>query len=70
MNVGSHIAKMRRMTALRARLDPLVDFELWFWSKLTAGVNMFNATFHLVALNRDDPAFSTIPGVHVVQQPD
>jgi hypothetical protein len=70
MKVISHIDKVRRMTALRKRLDPLADFELWFWSTLTAGVNVFNATLHLIGLTRDDPVFSTIPGVHVVKQPD
>ncbi len=70
MKVTSHIDKVHRLTALRKRLDPLADFELWFWSTLTAGVNVFNATLHLIGLTRDDPVFSTIPGVHVAKQPD
>ena len=70
MKVISHIDKVRRMTALRKRLDPLADFELWFWSTLSAGVNVLNATLHLIGMTRDDPVFSTIPGVHVVKQPD
>jgi len=70
MKVVSHIDKARRIAALRERLDPLGDFELWFWSTLTAGMNVFNAALHIIGLTRDDPVFSTIPGVHVVRQPD
>lgn len=70
MKVISHLDKVRRLVALRQRLDPLADFELWFWTMLTASTNVFNATLHLAGLTRDDPVFSTIPGVHVVQQVD
>lgn len=70
MKIVSHIDKVRRMAALRARLNPLADFELWFWTTLTASTNAYNATLHLTGLTRDDPVFSTIPGVHVVKQPD
>lgn len=70
MKVISHLDKVQRMALLRQRLDPLADFELWFWATLTAGTNVFNATLHLAGLTSDDPVFSTIPGVHVVKQPD
>ncbi len=70
MKVASHVGKVRRMAALRQRLDPLADFEMWYWTTLTAGTNMLNATLHLAGLTRDDPVFSTIPGVHLVRQPD
>ncbi|GAB3627598.1 hypothetical protein PTE30175_02291 [Pandoraea terrae] len=70
MKVISHLDKVHRMAALRARLDPLADFELWFWTTLTASTNVYNVALHLMGITRDDPVFSTIPGVHVVQQPD
>lgn len=70
MKIASHIDKVHRMAALRTRLDPLADFELWFWTTLTASTNIYNATLHLIGLTRDDPVFSTIPGVHVAKQPD
>ncbi|MFM0115216.1 hypothetical protein [Paraburkholderia nemoris] len=70
MKVISHLDKVRRLSALRQHLDPLADFELWFWTTLTASINVFNATLHLTGLTRDDPVFSTIPGVHVVKQAD
>lgn len=70
MKVASHAEKVQRLAALRARLDPLEDFELWYWTSLTAGTNMLNATLHLAGLTSDERVFSTIPGVHLVPQPD
>lgn len=70
MNVASHIDKVGRMADLRTRLDPLRDFELWYWTSLTAGTNMWNATLHLAGLTSEERVFSTIPGVHLVPQPD
>lgn len=70
MRLASHIDKVRRLTALRARLDPIADFELWYWTTLTAGTNLYNATLHALGLTSDEPVFSTIPGVHLVRQAD
>jgi hypothetical protein len=70
MNVSSHLDKILRLRALRARLDPLDDFELWYWTSLTAGTNMWNAVLHIAGLTSDERVFSTVPGVHVVPQPD
>jgi len=70
MKISAHAEKVNRLNSLRARLDPLDDFELWYWTSLTAGTNMFNATLHLAGLTSDERVFSTIPGVHVVPQAD
>jgi hypothetical protein len=70
MKVASHADKVRRLRALRGRLDPQRDFELWYWTSLTAGTNMYNATCHLAGLTSEERVFSTIPGVHVVPQAD
>lgn len=70
MKVSSHADKVRRLTDLRRRLDPLRDFELWYWTSLTAGTNIWNATLHVAGLTSDERVFPTIPGVHVVPQPD
>jgi hypothetical protein len=70
MRIPSHLEKFRRLSRLRERLDPLDDFELWYWTTLTAGTNALNAVFHHTGQTRDDPVFSTIPGVHVVRQSD
>lgn len=70
MKTASHVEKVGRLCALRGRLHPLDDFELWYWTTLTAGTNMLNATLHEAGVTSDDRVFSTIPGVHVVPQPD
>jgi hypothetical protein len=70
MKVEAHAEKVRRLADLRRRLDPLEDFELWYWTTLTAGTQMYNATLHLAGLTSEERVFSTIPGVHVVPQPD
>src|SRR5688572_30337457 len=70
MKIEAHAEKVRRLAGLRRRLDPLEDFELWYWTMLTAGTQMFNATLHLAGLTSEERVFSTIPGVHVVPQPD
>lgn len=70
MRVDAHAEKIRRLQRLRTRLDPLRDFELWYWSSLTAGTNIWNAVLHLAGLTSEERVFSTIPGVHMVPQPD
>jgi hypothetical protein len=70
MQVDTHADKIQRMVQLRERLDPLRDFELWYWTSLTAGTNIWNAVLHMAGLTSEERVFSTIPGVHVVPQPD
>ena len=70
MKISSHADKIDRLLALRDRLDPLQDFELWYWTCLTAGTNIWNASLHAAGLTSEERTFSTIPGVHVVPQGD
>lgn len=70
MNVSSHLEKIRKLEALRARLDPLEDFELWFWSAMNAGTHAVNAALHHSRVTRDDDVYPTQPGVYLVPQPD
>ena len=70
MNTASHLEKIAKLEALRARLDPLEDFELWFWAAMTAGTHAVNAVLHHAGITRDDDVFPTQPGVYLVPQPD
>lgn len=70
MNIASHADKIGRLLRLRDRLDPLEDFELWYWTSLTAGTNIWNASLHATGLTSEDRAFATIPGMHVVPLAD
>lgn len=70
MNVHSHLEKIARLQSLRARLDPLEDFELWFWTGMTAGTHAVNAALHHGGITASDDMYPTQPGVYLVPQPD
>jgi hypothetical protein len=63
-----HLEKIAKLEALRARLDPMADFELWFWAGMTAGTHAVNAALHDANVTLDDDAFPTQPGVYLVAQ--
>lgn len=56
MKTSSHLDKFERLRALRARLDPLEDFELWWWTTLTAGTNALYASRRLASLTESKAA--------------
>ncbi|MCO4862047.1 hypothetical protein MKD38_10205 [Cupriavidus sp. WGlv3] len=70
MKVVSHLEKVAKLQALRERLDPLQDFELWFWAGMTAGTHAVNAALHQAGITLDEDMFPTQPGVYLVPQPD
>ncbi|MDI3418167.1 hypothetical protein [Streptomyces luteolus] len=70
MNVAGHRDKLDRLVALRQHLDPIEDFELWYWTTLTACTNAYNACVHDAGLTVAEAAFSTIPGMYVVPDAD
>jgi len=70
MNVQSHLEKITRLESLRGRLDPLQDFELWFWAGMTAGTHAVNAALHHGGITASDDMYPTQPGVYLVAQPD
>jgi hypothetical protein len=70
MNIAAHLEKIDRLEALRAKLDPLEDFELWFWTAMNAGTHAVNAALHHAGVTQPDDVFPTQPGVYLVPQPD
>lgn len=52
MRTSSHLDKFERLRALRARLDPIEDFELWLWATVTAGANALDASLCLAGVAR------------------
>jgi hypothetical protein len=70
MMIPAHLDKLRLLEAARARLDPLDDFELWFWAGMHAGTHAVNAALHHAGLTREEASFATQPGVYLVPRPD
>jgi len=59
VNIDAHLEKVRRMEAVRARLDSLEDFELWFWMSMCGGTHAINAALHRVGATDDGEYFCT-----------
>lgn len=70
MKITDHVEKIQRLNALRARLDPIEDFELWFWAGMTAGTHAVNAALHHAQVTDESEAFAMQPGVYLVLQAD
>ena len=68
MNVAAPQETIRKLEARRARLEPLEDFELWFWAAMNAGTHAVNAALHHAGVTRPDDVFPTQPGVYLVPQ--
>ncbi len=67
MKIEAHLEKLRRFEHVRARMDPLRDFELWYWMTLSGGTTVINAALHAAGLTDADRHFATqIPGVYAV----
>lgn len=63
MLISAHIEKIRRLNNLHNSLDPLADFELWFWCLMLGGTNAVNAALHHAGITPEESAFPSQPGV-------
>jgi hypothetical protein len=70
MNVAAHLEKVGKLEALRAKLDPMEDFELWFWTAMNAGTQAVNAALHHAGVTRPDDVFPMQPGVYLIPRAD
>jgi hypothetical protein len=59
MKIAAHLEKIERFEAVRRRLEPLEDFELWFWMSLGGGTHALNAALHGVGATDDGEYFCT-----------
>lgn len=66
MMISSHLKKIERFEAAMASLDPIEDFELWFWSVMVSGTNAVNAALHLVEVTPAEHAYPSQPGLYYV----
>lgn len=67
MLVSSHLEKINSFEAAMALLDPLEDFELWFWSAMVSGTNAVNAALHVAKITPAEHAYPSQPGVYYVR---
>lgn len=70
MHIPSHLNKVSKLNQLRARLDPLEDFELWFWATMMSGTHAVNAVLHHAGATQAVEAYAMQPGVYLVPQAD
>ena len=59
MKITAHLEKLRRMDAVRTRLDPVGDFELWFWMSMSGGTHAVNAALHHIGATDPGEYFCT-----------
>ena len=59
VKIDAHLEKAKRMDAVRERLDPVEDFELWFWMSMCGGTHAINAALHRVGATDDGDYFCT-----------
>jgi hypothetical protein len=59
MDIASHLEKVKRFERVRNRLDPMKDFELWYWMSLSAGTSAVNGALHASGLTDDGDYFCT-----------
>ena len=70
MLIPAHLRKIEKLRTLRGRLDPLADFELWFWATMSAGTHAVNAALHAAGATRAAGEFAMQPGVYLVPDAD
>lgn len=66
MQIAEHLYKIEKLERLRARLDPMWDFEIWFWATMTAGTNAVNAALHQAGATVAEDAYAMQPGLYLV----
>ncbi|WP_213958942.1 MULTISPECIES: hypothetical protein [unclassified Variovorax] len=70
MKISGHLDKIRKLNQLRDRLDPLDDFELWFWATMLSGTHAVNAALHHCGVTQPVEAYAMQPGVYLMPQAD
>ncbi|MBH61414.1 MAG: hypothetical protein CL569_02975 [Alphaproteobacteria bacterium] len=59
MDIASHLEKVKRFERARAKLDPMTEFEMWYWMSLSGGTSAINAALHAAKLTDDGDYFCT-----------
>jgi hypothetical protein len=59
MEISSHMQKWRRFDAVRARFDPVGEFELWYWATAAGATALLNAALHATGVTDECRLFPT-----------
>jgi hypothetical protein len=71
MEIRHHQEKFRRLLVTRQKLNPIQDFELWFWVSMTAATHIVNAALHKSGATRDDHYYPYhVFGLYVLPERD
>ena len=69
MLVDDHLQKIERLERSRTKLDPLSDYELWYFSILTTGMHAINAALHVLGVTMAEDCFAHNVPVYVCAEP-
>ena len=58
MLIRDHVRKVQRIERARSKLDPLADYELWYFATMTAAVNAMNAALHAAGATVGERCFA------------
>lgn len=71
MKIASHIEKFERLDAVKRRLDPVADRELWIWTAMNACTHLLNAALHRCGVTEEFDSFhSQVEGRYAVPDRD
>jgi hypothetical protein len=71
MKIASHIEKFERLDAVRRRLDPVADRELWIWTAMNACTHLLNAALHWCGVTEEFDSFhSQVEGQYAIPDRD
>ena len=71
MKIASHLEKFERLDAVKRRLDPAADRELWIWTAMNACTHLLNAALHRCGVTEEIDSFhSQVAGRYAVPDRD
>ncbi|MDP6805387.1 MAG: hypothetical protein QF902_08660 [Rhodospirillales bacterium] len=65
MFVDGHLEKIERIERQRATLDPIADYELWYFASLMNGMHAMNAALHALGATVAEDCFAHNVPVYV-----
>ena len=65
MFVDGHLQKIERIERQRAKLDPVADYELWYFASLMNGMHAINAALHALGATVAEDCFAHNVPVYV-----